>query len=109
MKISVIGAGYLGLVSGVCLASKGHTVCCVDIDHEKVETINCGKAPIYEEGLQELLQTVIGNRFKASTDLRTSVLESEVTLIALGTPFDDEQIDLSYVSQAAQYIGDALK
>jgi UDPglucose 6-dehydrogenase len=109
MKISVIGAGYLGLVSGVCLASKGHTVCCVDIDREKVETINCGEVPIYEEGLQDLLQTVIGNRFKASTDLRSSVLESEVTLIAVGTPFDDEQIDLSYVSQAAEYIGEALK
>lgn len=109
MKISVIGAGYLGLVSGVCLASKGHAVCCVDIDQEKVDTINRGEIPIYEEGLRDLLQTVIGKRFKASTDLRTSVLESEVTLIAVGTPFGDEQIDLKYVSRAAKHIGEALK
>ena len=109
MKISIIGSGYLGLVSGVCLASKGHQVCCVDLDQNKVDRINRGESPIYEEGLEDLLQAVIGKQFSASTDLRSSVLGSEVTMIAVGTPYDGEQIDLQYVSLAAQEIGDALK
>lgn len=109
MKISVIGTGYLGLVSGVCFASKGHRVRCVDLVEEKVEKINRGESPIYEKGLEDLLGQVVGTRFSASTDLRQAVLESAVTMIAVGTPFGEDQIDLEDVSQAARDIGDALR
>ena len=62
MDISVVGTGYVGLVSGVCLADKGHSVICVDIDTDKVERINAGDSPIHEEGLDELLQRNVGKR-----------------------------------------------
>ena len=109
MKISVIGTGYVGLVSGVCLAAKGHQVICVDIDQEKVEQINQGIPPIYEDGLETLLQENIGSRLKATTDLRQAVLDTDLSLIAVGTPFDGEEIDLRYIKQVAQQIGTILQ
>ena len=109
MKISVVGTGYVGLVSGVCLAHKGHQVVCVDIDQEKVNKINQGIPPIYEKGLEELLQHNIGTSLQATTDLRQAVLDTELSLIAVGTPFDGQEIDLSYIQQVAQQIGTVLK
>jgi len=108
MKVSVIGTGYVGLVSGVCLAEKGHEVVCVDIDKAKVDMINGGRPPIYEVGLEELLKNNIGTRLKAVTDLADAVHQSEITLIAVGTPFDGERIDLTYVKQVSREIGKAL-
>lgn len=108
MKIAVIGTGYVGLVSGVCLASKGHTVICVDRDLGKVEQINRGEPPIYEDGLEELLKANIGLRVRATTDLRAAVLESDLALIAVGTPFDGSAIDISYIRGASREIGAAL-
>jgi UDPglucose 6-dehydrogenase len=61
MKVSVAGTGYVGLVSGVCLAEKGHQVICIDIDEQKVDKINNGLPPIYEEGLEELLKKNVGS------------------------------------------------
>lgn len=109
MKIAVVGTGYVGLVSGVCLAEKGHDVICVDNNPEKVEKINAGVSPIYEKGLTELLQKNIGNRLKASTDLAAAIDASDVSLIAVGTPFDGSEIDLKYIRQVSGEIGDALK
>lgn len=109
MKIAVVGTGYVGLVSGVCLAEKGHDVVCVDNDLAKVERINAGVSPIHEAGLDELLKSNIGGRLKATSDLKTAVLNSEVSLIAVGTPFDGDEIDLSYIRQVSADIGDALK
>lgn len=109
MKVSVIGTGYVGLVSGVCLAEKGHDVVCVDVDAGKVDRINRGEAPIHERGLDDLLRRNVGVRLRATTDLRTAVLESDVSLIAVGTPFDGERIDLRYVREAAAQIGAALR
>ncbi len=108
MKVSVIGTGYVGLVSGVCLAAKGHDVICVDNDAEKTAKINAGIAPIYEKGLDELLQQHIGKNLTATTDLEQAVLDSEVSLLAVGTPFNGSEIDLSYVRQVAREIGTAL-
>ena len=105
MKVSVIGTGYVGLVSGVCLAEKGHEVTCVDVDRAKVDQINRGVPPIHEEGLQPLLKRNLGGRFRATTDLRQAVLERAVSLIAVGTPFDGDQIDLRYIKEAARQIG----
>ena len=109
MKVSVIGTGYVGLVSGVCLAEKGHEVVCVDNDVLKVNKINLAESPIYEEGLDELLLSNIGNRFSATIDLKDSVINSDLSLLAVGTPFNGSEIDLKYVRQVAKEIGIALK
>lgn len=109
MRVSIIGTGYVGLVSGTALAEIGHTVTCVDIDQAKVDSINNGKSPIYEEGLDALLQRNSGVRLSATTDLNAAVLASDLTLIAVGTPFDGEEIDLRHVRGAARQIGEALR
>jgi UDPglucose 6-dehydrogenase/GDP-mannose 6-dehydrogenase len=108
MRISVIGTGYVGLVSGVCLAEKGHQIICVDIDKEKVAKINQGASPIYEKGLAELLKKNIGRKLTATTDLSSAVLQTEISLIAVGTPFDGEQIDLAFIKSVSQQIGEIL-
>ncbi|MBD2327267.1 UDP-glucose/GDP-mannose dehydrogenase family protein [Alkalinema sp. FACHB-956] len=109
MQVSIIGTGYVGLVSGVCFADKGHQVVCVDIDPNKVEKINQGFSPFYEPGLDELLERNIHSRLKATTDFRQAILDTDVSLIAVGTPFDGREVDLTYVKQVAQQIGEALK
>jgi len=109
MKISVIGAGYVGLVTGLCLAEKGHQVVCVDLNQEKVEKINQATSPIYEKGIEELLRRNIDHNFKATTDLHESSLQSDVSFIAVGTPFDGNQIDLRYIKEASQQIGVVLR
>jgi len=109
MKIAVAGTGYVGLVSGVCLAAKGHDVICVDLDQEKVDKINRGEPPIYEIGLEALLKDNIGKRLRASTDLREAVIASDLSLIAVGTPFDGSAIDVSFIRQVAREIGFALR
>ena len=109
MRISVIGTGYVGLVSGVCFAEIGHDCVCVDLDRNKVDRINRGEAPIHENGLAEMLARVVGKKLTATTDLRTAVLESDITFVAVGTPFDGKVIDLKYVRQVAAEIGAALR
>ncbi|MEM7377253.1 MAG: UDP-glucose/GDP-mannose dehydrogenase family protein [Pseudomonadota bacterium] len=109
MKIAVAGTGYVGLVSGVCLAAKGHDVVCVDVDDAKVDKINRGEPPIYENGLERLLKENLGQRLRASTDLRAAVIESDLSLIAVGTPFDGSAIDVSYIRQVTREIGVALR
>lgn len=109
MKVSVIGTGYVGLVSGVCLAAMGHDVVCVDVNAEKVARINAGDPPIYEKGLEELLKSTVGRTLRASTDLAAAVRESELSLIAVGTPFEGSAIDLKYIRAVAAEIGAVLK
>lgn len=108
MRISIIGTGYVGLVSGVCLAEKGHEVICVDLDAAKVDRINSGHTPIHEKGLDELLAKTCGVNFRATTDLREAVLGSDLSMIAVGTPFDGDEIDLQYIRAAARQIGEVL-
>jgi len=109
VKIAVVGTGYVGLVSAVCFAEIGHDVICIDIDASKVERINAGRAPILEEGLDELLERHVRNgRVRATTDM-AAVTAAEISMIAVGTPFDGEQIDLQYVREAARQIGEALR
>lgn len=109
MNVSVIGTGYVGLVSGVCLAEKGHTIVCVDVDPIKVEKTNAGIPIIYETGLEELLKKNIGERFKATTDFRKAVLESDLSLIAVGTPYVGNEIDLGYIKEVSRQIGTTLR
>ncbi len=109
MKLSIIGTGYVGLVSGVCLAELGHQVTCVDIDQEKVNRINQGIPPIFEENLEILLKKNIHKTLSASTDMAAAVMSSDITMIAVGTPYKGEHIDLTYIKQVAQQIGEVLK
>jgi len=109
MDISIVGTGYVGLVSGACLAEKGHTVVCVDVDTEKVDQINAGECPIYEDGLEAIVKRNVGARLTATTDLAAAVSKSEITLIAVGTPFDGQAIDTSYIEAASHEIGEAIR
>lgn len=108
MRISIVGTGYVGLVSGACLADIGHDVTCVDIDPAKVEAINAGRPTIHEHGLPEMLARTAGKRLRATSNLRQAVAESEVTFIAVGTPARDGRIDLGFVRTAASEIGTGL-
>ncbi len=109
MRVAVVGTGYVGLVSGVCLAEAGHDVVCVDVNAAKVARILRGDPPIHEVGLEQLLRAHLGKRFTATGDLRAAVEASDLTLIAVGTPFDGKRIDLSYVREAAGEIGAVLR
>lgn len=109
MRVSVVGAGYVGLVSGACLAEKGHQVLCVDNDRKKVAMQNEAVSPVYERGLGELLRKNVPENLKATIDLHAAVLETDLTLIAVGTPFDGQRIDLSCVKKVATQIGKALR
>ena len=87
MRIAMIGAGYVGLVSGACFADFGHHVICVDKDSNKIAALNAGKMPIYEPGLAELVATnVKQQRLQFSDDVKFAVAEAEVVFIAVGTP-----------------------
>ncbi len=109
MRVSIVGTGYVGLVTGACLAAKGHHVICVDVDEAKVALINRAQSPIYEPGLDALLRAHVGRSLFASTDLHAAVQESEITLVAVGTPFDGREIDLTYIRSAVRQIGEALR
>src|SRR4051794_19032544 len=106
MRVTVVGTGYVGLVSGVCFAARGHDVCCVDVNPEIVRSLNRGEPHIYERGLTDLLHEVLATRrFKADMSLEAALAETDVAIIAVGTPSVDGVIDLSYVRSAARGIG----
>jgi len=109
MHVAIIGSGYVGLISGVCLASRGHNVTAVDVSATVVENLNAGRPHIYERHLDELLQSVIAaERFRATTDLSNAVDAAELVMIAVGTPSVDGAIDLRYVHGCATQIGERL-
>ncbi|HEX6789791.1 MAG TPA: UDP-glucose/GDP-mannose dehydrogenase family protein [Candidatus Krumholzibacteria bacterium] len=108
-RVAVIGAGYVGLVSGVCLAEKSHEVVCVESDPAKLEQIRAGNAPFHEEGLSELLRRHNGRGFRATGSVDEAVAATELTLIAVGTPFDGKSIDLSAVMTACDEVGRAIQ
>lgn len=109
MRLSIVGAGYVGLVTAACLAEQGHDCVCVDLDADKVDRINRGQAPIHEAGLDALLARHAGARLRATTDLARAVRDSDLTFIAVGTPFDGQRIDLGQVVAAARAIGAGLR
>ena len=108
MNIAIFGTGYVGLVSGVCLSEKGHQVFCIDNNKEKINKIKKGESPIYEPGLEELLLKNMNN-ISPTMDYKSAIKSSEVIFIAVGTPFDGDRIDLSYIKAAAVEIGKAIK
>jgi UDPglucose 6-dehydrogenase len=111
MRVAMIGAGYVGLVSGACFAEFGHFVTCVDKDAGRIEALRQGRIPIYEPGLAELVATNLrAGRLAFSTEIDASVAAADVVMIAVGTPSrrGDGHADLSYVFAAAREIAGAL-
>ncbi len=111
MKITMIGTGYVGLVSGACFADFGHSVTCVDLDNAKIEALENGIMPIYEPGLDGLVRAnSAAGRLSFTTNLQLGVADADAIFIAVGTPSrrGDGHADLSYVYQAARDIAGAL-
>lgn len=111
MKITIVGAGYVGLVSGACFADFGHHVICIDKDQRKIDALLIDEIPIFEPRLDDLVaKNKKAGRLKFTTDLRTSVAEADIVFIAVGTPSrrGDGHADLSYVYEAAGEIADAI-
>lgn len=106
MNLTIVGCGYVGLVSGVCFAVKGHNVTCVDINAELVRQVNAGKPPIFEPGFAELLERALASkRLEATTDLISALDSGDVVIIAVGTPSTNGGIDLGPVLETARGIG----
>lgn len=107
MKITVIGTGYVGLVTGTCLAEVGNEVLCLDVDPKKIATLKAGGIPIYEPGLQDMVKrNVEAGRLSFTTDIEESVAFGQIQFIAVGTPPDEDgSADLQYVVTAARNIG----
>jgi UDPglucose 6-dehydrogenase len=107
MNITIIGTGYVGLVTGACLADLGNNVFCLDIDQAKIDLLNRGEIPIYEPGLKEIVErNVDAERLTFSTDTAAGVAHGAVQFIAVGTPPDEDgSADLQYVQAAARNIG----
>jgi UDPglucose 6-dehydrogenase len=107
MKITIFGTGYVGLVTGACLADVGHDVLCMDVDENKIEKLNSGQIPIYEPGLDSIVKhNVEAGRLIFTTDTEQAVGHSTLQFIAVGTPADEDgSADLQYVTAVARSIG----
>ena len=110
MELSIIGSGYVGLVTGACFADVGHNVICVDNDPRKVEALRAGKVPIYEPGLEEVIhRNVAAQRLRFSGSIQEGVDNSQVVFIAVPTPQGtDGQVDLSFIEKVAREIAQVL-
>lgn len=110
MVITIVGTGYVGLVTGVSLADLGHIVICVGRSKIKIDQINQGKSPFFEPGLDNLLKKLLKRNLISATDnLSDSIKSSDCTIIAAGTPTVDNKIDLSEIEKVSKQIGEALK
>src|SRR5687767_7250844 len=110
MKLAVVGTGYVGLVVGACLAENGNDVVCVDKDESKIRTLEAGRMPIFEPGLEELVRRNHNlDRLTYTTDLSKAVQVSDIVFIAVGTPQgEDGSADLQHVLEVARSVGRAL-
>ena len=110
MDISIIGSGYVGLVTGACFAEIGHNVICVDNDQRKVDALLAGKIPIYEPGLEDLVhRNVAARRLHFTNSIQQGVASSQVVFIAVPTPPQpDGSVDLSFIERVAREIADVL-
>ncbi len=111
MKIAVAGTGYVGLVAGVCFAEKGHDVTCVDVDENKVRLMESGISPIYEEGLQELMQkNNATGRLHYTTDYQNAYRDVDAIFIGVGTPEQpDGSANLSYIATVSRQIAESVE
>src|SRR4029434_10011708 len=106
MDLSIIGSGYVGLVTGVCFADVGHNVTCVDNDLRKIEMLRAGRVPIYEPGLEELIhRNVAAKRLRVTDSIKEGVDNSQIVFIAVPTPPQaDGGVDLSFIERVARGI-----
>lgn len=110
MRISIIGTGYVGTVTGACFAHRGNEVTCVDIDPVRIEKINKGIPPIYEEGLDDLLKEHAGKNLKATADYDYAIANTDISFICVPTPTDSSgKIDLRFIREASRSIGERLR
>src|SRR3954463_7748316 len=111
MKVSVFGLGYVGSVSAASFAADGHTVVGVDVNPDKVASLNDGRSPIVEKGLDELIRTAVGDgSLRATTSTAEAVKATDLSLLCVGTPSrKNGSLDLSYLVRVCEQIGDALK
>jgi UDPglucose 6-dehydrogenase len=111
MKITIFGTGYVGLVTGACLADVGHDVLCMDVDQGKIEKLKNGQIPIYEPGLDNIVKhTVEAGRLSFTTDTEDAVRHGTLQFIAVGTPPDEDgSADLQYVTAVARSIGEYME
>jgi len=110
VKVTIVGTGYVGLVSGACLADLGNEVVCLDVDQSKIDLLNSGGIPIYEPGLEQLVRhNVHAGRLRFTTDVAAAVQHGRFQVIAVGTPPDEDgSADLRHVLDAARNIARAL-
>jgi UDPglucose 6-dehydrogenase len=110
MEISIIGSGYVGLVTGACFADVGHNVICIDNDEAKVKTLQAGRVPIYEPGLEEIIhRNVSAHRLRFSSSTREGVENSQIVFIAVPTPPQPNgEVDLSFIEKVSREIADVL-
>ncbi len=110
MRLTIVGTGYVGLVTGTCLANTGNDVICLDIDQTKIDQLNQGKIPIYEPGLEEMIErNVRAGRLKFSTDRASAYAHGQIVFICVGTPSDDQgKADLSAVMAVGRDVGEAI-
>src|SRR5262245_22504464 len=111
MRVSVFGLGYVGCVSAASFAADGHTVIGVDVNADKVASVNAGRSPIVEPGLDELLgRAVSEGRLRATIDTADAIADSEVSLLCVGTPSRrNGSLDLTYLERVAEQVGAALR
>jgi UDPglucose 6-dehydrogenase len=107
LKVTVVGTGYVGLVTGACLSEMGNHVVCLDVDERKIRILNDGGIPIHEPGLKEIVQrNVAAGRLQFTTDIAAAVAHGTLQFIGVGTPPDEDgSADLQYVLAAARNIG----
>ncbi|MGO4889380.1 UDP-glucose dehydrogenase family protein [Anaerobacillus sp. MEB173] len=110
MTVCIIGAGYVGLTTGAILANFGHKVCCVDINKEKIDSLNQGMIPIYEPGLEEIVDKTLNNGcLSFSTNIKKAIIDNEIIFIAVGTPSNhDGSPNLSYIHQVTETIAESI-
>ena len=111
MKIAVAGTGYVGLVAGVCFAEKGYDVTCVDVDEKKVDLMRRGISPIYEEGLEELMQkNNAEGTLHFTTDYKSAYRDADAIFIGVGTPeMPDGSANLSYIATVSRQIAETVE
>src|SRR6476646_257912 len=111
MDICIIGSGYVGLVTGACLADVGHSVVCVDNDQRKLDALRDGQIPIYEPGLEEVVhRNGSARRLRFTSSIEEGVQHSQIVFIAVPTPPQpDGSVDLTYIEQVAREIAELLK
>ena len=109
MKISIIGLGYVGLVTGICFCEYGHKVICVEKNKKKISDLNKKKEIIFEPGLKILLQKHLNKNFLVSNNLKQVILNTDISFITVGTPFKNGKFNTSYLKSVSKDIGLSLK